>query len=121
MGMPMLPNPRPFFASLPDPRRQTHNKLRKLEDIVMITLCTVLGGCEDWVSIEDFGYANERWLRGFLELLNGIPSHDTLSGELIAMPLLKPSAPEPRRACQNWPGIRLASCAAVVEQTARPL
>src|SRR5712692_4319644 len=79
MDMPMLPNPQPFFADLPDPRRQTRNKLHKLEDIVMITLCAVLGGYEDWVSIEDFGYGNETWLRGFLELPNGIPSHDTLS------------------------------------------
>jgi predicted transposase YbfD/YdcC len=77
--MPMLPNPQPFFADLPDPRRQTRNKLHKLEDIVMITLCAVLGGYEDWVSIEDFGYGNETWLRRFLELPNGIPSHDTLS------------------------------------------
>ena len=75
----MLPNPQPFFANLPDPRRQTRNKLHKLEDIVMITLCAVLGGYEDWVSIEDFGYVNEAWLRRFLELPNGIPSHDTLS------------------------------------------
>ena len=75
----MLPNPQPFFAELPDPRRETRNKLHKLEDIVMITLCAVLGGYEDWVSIEDFGYGNETWLRGFLELPNGIPSHDTLS------------------------------------------
>lgn len=75
----MLPNPQPFFATLLDPRRETRNKLHKLIDIVMITLCAVLGGYEDWVSIEDFGYANEAWLRGFLELPNGIPSHDTLS------------------------------------------
>lgn len=75
----MLPNPQPFFADLPDPRRETRNKLHKLEDIVMITLCAVLGGYEDWVSIEDFGYGNEAWLRGFLALPNGIPSHDTLS------------------------------------------
>ena len=75
----MLPNPQPYFADLPDPRRQTRNKLHKLEDIVMITLCAVLGGYEDWVSIEDFGYENETWLRRFLELPNGIPSHDTLS------------------------------------------
>ena len=60
----MLANPLNYFANLPDPRRQTRNKLHKLED---------------WVSIEDFGHENEQWLRGFLELRNGIPSHDTLS------------------------------------------
>ncbi|MGE0113188.1 ISAs1 family transposase [Aquabacterium sp.] len=75
----MLANPQTHFANLPDPRRQTRNKLHKLEDIVMITLCAVLCGFEDWVSIEDFGHENEQWLRGFLELRHGIPSHDTLS------------------------------------------
>ncbi len=38
----MLPNPQPFFTDLPDPRREARNKLHKLEDIVMITLCVVL-------------------------------------------------------------------------------
>lgn len=75
----MLTNPLAHFARLPDPRRQTRNKLHKLEDIVMITLCAVLCGFEDWVGIEDFGHENEAWLRKFLELPNGIPSHDTLS------------------------------------------
>lgn len=75
----MLPDPRPYFTDLPDPRRETRNKLHKLEDIVMLTLCAVLCGDEDWVSIEDFGHENEAWLRKFLELPNGIPSHDTLS------------------------------------------
>ena len=76
----MLKNPQPYFSYLPDPRRETRNKLHKLEDIVMITLCAVLAGYEDWVSIEDFGHENEEWLKHFLELPNGIPSHDTLSG-----------------------------------------
>lgn len=75
----MLSDPRPYFTDLPDPRRETRNKLHKLEDIVMITLCAVLCGDEDWVSIEDFGHENEAWLRQFLELPHGIPSHDTLS------------------------------------------
>src|SRR5271170_5045884 len=77
--MSMLPNPLAYFSDLPEPRRQNRNKLHKLEDIVMITLCAVLGGYEDWVSIEDFGHENEGWLRRFLELPNGIASHDTLS------------------------------------------
>ena len=66
----MLPNPHLFFADLLDPRRETHKKLHNLEDIV-ITLCAVLGGYVDWVSIEDFDDANEAWLRAFLELLYG--------------------------------------------------
>lgn len=76
----MLPNPQPyFFAGLSDPRRQNRNRLHALEDIVMITLCATLCGFDDWVSIEDFANENEAWLREFLPLTNGIPSHDTLS------------------------------------------
>lgn len=75
----MLANPQPYFAQLADPRRQTRNKLHALQDIVMITLCATLCGYDDWVSIEDFAHENEAWLREFLPLANGIPSHDTLS------------------------------------------
>jgi len=75
----MLPDPRPYFADLVDPRRVTRNKLHKLQDIVMIVLCAVISGVEDWVGgIETFAEERESWLRGFLELPNGIPSHDTL-------------------------------------------
>jgi predicted transposase YbfD/YdcC len=75
----MLPNPQPYFANLPDPRRETKNKLHELEDIVMIVLCAVLSGIEDWVGMEIFAEERAGWFRGFLELPNGIPSHDTLS------------------------------------------
>jgi predicted transposase YbfD/YdcC len=75
----MLPDPRPYFADLDDPRRQTKNKLHKLSDIIMIVFCAVLSGVEDWVGMEAFGLEKEAWLRRFLELPNGIPSHDTLS------------------------------------------
>lgn len=75
----MLPNPQPYFTKLVDPRRETRNKLHALQDIVMITLCATLCGYDDWVGIEDFAHENEAWLREFLPLPNGIPSHDTLS------------------------------------------
>ena len=79
---PKLLDPRPYFADLPDPRRETRNKLHKLGDILMIVLCAVLSGVEDWVGMETFAEEREAWLRGFLELPNGIPSHDTLSDVL---------------------------------------
>jgi hypothetical protein len=75
----MLPDPRPYFAELNDPRRETKNKLHKLGDILMIVLCAVLSGIEDWVGMEEFALQKEGWFRGFLELENGIPSHDTIS------------------------------------------
>jgi predicted transposase YbfD/YdcC len=75
----MLPDPRPYFAELTDPRRETKNKLHKLTDIIMIVFCAVLSGIEDWVGMETFAEEKEQWFRTFLELPNGIPSHDTLS------------------------------------------
>lgn len=79
---PKLLDPRPYLANLPDPRRETRNKLHKLHDILMVVLCAVLSGVEDWVGMEAFAEEKEAWLRGFLELPNGIPSHDTLSDVL---------------------------------------
>ena len=75
----MLPDPMPYFAELQDPRRETKNKVHKLTDIVLIVLCAVLSGVEDWVGMEDFAEEKEEWFRTFLELPNGVPSHDTLS------------------------------------------
>ncbi|SDY18277.1 Predicted transposase YbfD/YdcC associated with H repeats [Allochromatium warmingii] len=76
---PKLLDPRPYFADLADPRRETRNKLHSLHDILMIVLCAVLSGIEDWVGMETFGKEKEAWLRTFLTLANGIPAHDTLS------------------------------------------
>lgn len=75
----MLPDPRPYFVDLVDPRRETRNKLHSLHDILMIVLCAVLSGVDDWVGMEVFAEEKEEWLRRFLTLENGIPSHDTLS------------------------------------------
>ena len=85
-----LPDPRPYFADLPDPRRETRNKLHKLHDSVMIVLCAVLCGVEDWVGMEAFAEEKESWLREFLDLPNAISSHDTLSN--IRPPDLTPWA-----------------------------
>ena len=79
---PQLLDPRPDFVNLPDPRHETRNKLHQLHDILMIVLCAVLSGVEDWVGMEAFAAEKEAWLRGFLDLPNGIPSHDTLSDVL---------------------------------------
>lgn len=75
----MLPDPRPYFADITDPRRNNRNKLHSLNDILMIVLCATLSGITDWVGMEIFAQEKEDWLRQFLELENGIPSHDTLS------------------------------------------
>lgn len=64
------------FAGLTDPRIE-RAKEHRLLDIMTITLCAVLCGADDWVAVETFGRAKEAWLRSFLALPSGIPSHDT--------------------------------------------
>ncbi len=66
------------FASLPDPRIARH-RWHKLNDILVIAVCAVLCGAESFPAIEDFGYEREEWLKQFLELPEGIPSHDTFN------------------------------------------
>jgi predicted transposase YbfD/YdcC len=64
------------FSQLEDPRIE-RQKLHKLLDIIVIAICAVICGADNWVEIEMFGNLKETWLRQFLELPNGIPSHDT--------------------------------------------
>ncbi len=64
------------FAIVIDPRLD-RNKEHLLIDIIAITICAVICGADTWVDIADFGSAKEDWLKTFLALPNGIPSHDT--------------------------------------------
>jgi len=71
-----------IFRDMPDPRiigKVSH----KLHDILVITVCAVISGLEHWTQIEDFAKANEQWFKSFLDLSNGIPSHDTF-GKVFA-------------------------------------
>ncbi len=54
-------------------------------DIIAIALCGVLSGADTWVEIEQFGRERADWLRGFLDLPNGIPSHDTFGRVFAAL------------------------------------
>lgn len=65
-----------YFADLPDPRR-AQGQRHKLVDILFIALCAVLCGADDFTAMEEVGRAKESWLRQYLELPHGIPSHDT--------------------------------------------
>jgi predicted transposase YbfD/YdcC len=72
------------FADLPDPRLP-RCQLHSLHDILTIALCAVLVGADDFVAIEVFGQAREAWLRTFLDLPSGIPSHDTFGRVFAAL------------------------------------
>lgn len=64
------------LAQLPDKRRGA-GKRHGLVEIVTIAICGIICGADDWSGIEEYGQAKESWLREFLELPHGIPSHDT--------------------------------------------
>src|SRR5574337_428788 len=72
------------FADLPDPRIDL-TKRQLLIDIIVIAICGVICGANDWVAIEAYGRAKESWLRQFLELPNGIPSHDTFGDVFVRL------------------------------------
>jgi len=65
-----------FFDELEDPRME-RTKLHALGDILFITICAVLSGADGWTEVELFGRSRRSWLKTFLDLPNGIPSHDT--------------------------------------------
>ncbi len=67
------------FKSLTDPRIITMNLRHKFIDILIIAICAIICGADSWVAVEQFGEAKEDWFRGFLELPNGIPSHDVFT------------------------------------------
>ncbi len=66
------------FSGLADPRKSRHSSRHNLIDILMMTILAVICGADSWVAVERFGRSKEDWLSGFLELPNGIPSHDTI-------------------------------------------
>jgi len=72
------------FRRLPDPRvRRTRR--HALVDILVITLCAVICGADDWVAVAQFGHAKRKWFRGFLTLRHGVPSHDTFGRVFAAL------------------------------------
>ena len=64
------------FAKISDPR-SSKSQLHPLPSLIAIAVCAVICGADSWVAIADWAEAKEDWLRTFLDLPNGIPSHDT--------------------------------------------
>jgi len=84
------------FADLKDPRIDRTRRYELL-DIVVIAVCAVICGAEGWVDIANYGVSKYEWLKTFLELPEGIPSHDTFRRVFC---LLDPQA---FQACfQSW-------------------
>jgi predicted transposase YbfD/YdcC len=71
------------FSKVSDPRKD-RTKEHKLIDIIAIAICAVICGAEGWTDMENFGNSKALWLKTFLELPHGIPSHDTF-GRVFGM------------------------------------
>ena len=65
-----------IFSRVPDPRIES-KKTHLVVDLIVITICAVMCGADDWVAVVDYARQKEDWLKIFLKLPYGIPSHDT--------------------------------------------
>lgn len=66
--------------------RQEKKVRHKMADIILLVFFATLANADDWVEIEMFGKEHEAFLRNYLELQNGIPSHDTLQRVFAMVP-----------------------------------
>ena len=73
-----MKSPLDYFTEIEDPRVE-RTKEHLLEDIIFITIAAVICGAESWNDIENYGKSKAFWLKQFLRLPNGIPSHDTFN------------------------------------------
>ena len=81
MGM---KSPLSYFSELRDPRvERTREHL--LEEILLMALAAVLSGAGSWNEIEGYSKAKLLWLKSFLKLPSGIPSHDTFNRVISAL------------------------------------
>jgi hypothetical protein len=67
-----------YFSNIRDPRVE-RTREHDLEDILFIAIASIICGAESWYDMEEFGKAKEEWLKTFLRLPGGIPSHDTFN------------------------------------------
>jgi predicted transposase YbfD/YdcC len=66
-----------YFSNIPDPRVD-RCKAHLLEDVVLLAIIAAICGCESWETIEEFGKSKKEFLKNYLKIPNGIPSHDTI-------------------------------------------
>lgn len=104
------------FENLTDPRVE-RTREHELFDLVVVALLGTIAGADTWADIERFGKGRLAWLRTFLPLTNGIPSHDTF-GRVFAQ-----LDPAQLSACiQHWldqVGIELGQHIAIDGKTLR--
>jgi predicted transposase YbfD/YdcC len=73
------------FENIEDPRRDDYNLQHDFTDVLIIAILATICGADGWTEIEQFGIAKYEWLKTFLSLPNGIPSHDTFGRVFAAL------------------------------------
>jgi len=73
------------FSKLQEPRVERHRR-HELIDILVLVVCAVISGAEGWEQIADFGHSQLNWLRRFVPLTNGVPSHDCIAYVISRLP-----------------------------------
>jgi predicted transposase YbfD/YdcC len=73
-----------YFGQLRDPR-MNRTKKHSLSDILTLAICAVICGADGWAQVEEFGDCKKDWFKTFLDLPNGIPSHDTFGRVFAAL------------------------------------
>jgi predicted transposase YbfD/YdcC len=92
----VIPDLITHFSPLPDHRIE-RNKCHALIDIIVLAICAVASGSDGWEAIEDFGKEKLEWLRQYIPLANGVPSHDCIAYVLCRL------SPQKFRDCfMNW-------------------
>jgi len=92
----VIPDLITHFSPLPDHRIE-RNKCHALIDIIVLAICAVASGSDGWEAIEDFGKDKLEWLRQYIPLANGVPSHDCIAYVLCRL------SPQKFRDCfMNW-------------------
>jgi len=79
-----MDNPLKYFSELRDPRVE-RNREHLLEEILLIAIAAVLSGAESWNDMAEYGKSKREWLKTFLTLPFGIPSHDTFNRVFTAL------------------------------------
>jgi predicted transposase YbfD/YdcC len=92
------------FLPLEDPRIE-RNKRHELIDIIVLSVCAVCSGANGWEGIEEFGHAKLEWLRKYVPLKNGVPSHDCINYVLARL-----SAEHFRECFMSWTKSVMESC-----------
>jgi predicted transposase YbfD/YdcC len=75
---------RQYFSGLPDPRHR-RGRRHRLDELVIIAVLAVICCTDNWQEVAQFAWAKRKWLKTFLELPHGIPSHDTFGRVFAAI------------------------------------